>query len=88
MSDENFFSKLLTFDDMITPSIIKILYYIGCVLVILGGIFTLFQGGAATFIGLVWIVLGPIAVRIYCELLIVMFKIYQCLKEMNERGRM
>lgn len=88
MSEQNFFTKLLTFDDMITPSIIKIIYYIGVVGAVLGGIGMVFQGGTSTFIGLVWIVLGPLMVRVYCELLIVMFKIYQCLKEMNERGKM
>ncbi len=88
MSEQNFFTKLLSFDDMITPSIIKIIYYIGMVGAVLGGIGMVFQGGTSTFIGLVWIVFGPLIVRVYCELLIVMFKIYQCLKEMNERGKM
>ncbi len=88
MSDENFFSKLLNFDSMITPSIIKIIYYIGVVAVVLSGIALLFQGGPATFGGLIWIVLGPLVVRVYCELLIVMFKVNENLKEINERGKM
>lgn len=88
MSDENFFNKLLSFDSMITPSIIKVIYFILIALSILGGIGLLLQGGVSTVLGLVYIVLGPLVVRIYCELLIVAFKILQNLKEINERGKM
>jgi len=88
MSDENLFNKLLNFDSMITPSIIKIVYYILVVLVILTGVATLFQGGYFTVVGLLYIVLGPLVVRIYCELMIVMFKVNDNLKEINERGKM
>ncbi len=88
MSDENFFNKLLNFDSMITPTIIKILYYLMVVAVVIMGIMMLFQGGPFTFMGLLYIVLGPLAARIWCELVIVMFKVYENLKEINERGRM
>jgi len=87
MSDENFFNKLLSFDTMITPSIIKIIYFILVALSILGGVILLLQGGVSTILGLVYIVLGPLIIRIYCELLIVVFKILQNLKEINERGK-
>lgn len=70
------------FRKMITPLIIEILFWIGtiaCIVMglvsIVGGASMSYGGGAMIFVGLSWIVLGPIAVRIYCELLIVIFSI-------------
>ena len=78
----NFFKKLLSFDDFVTPVIIKILYYIFAVVVIIIGLFQIFgsfgYGGGSLFIsGLLTILLGPILVRVYFEILIVLFKIYE-----------
>lgn len=73
-----------SFDNMLTPTIIKILFWLGVVLSMLFGLVMIFQGltssfggGVTVFIGLLWLVLGPVATRIYCELLIVIFKIHE-----------
>jgi len=86
MDNDNFFSNLVTFDKMITPTIIKIIFWIGSVVAIIAGLGMLFQGGRFVIIGLVWIVLGPLIVRIYCEIVIVIFKINDNLREINQRG--
>ena len=86
MDNDNFFSNLVTFDKMITPTIIKIIFWIGSVAAILAGLATMFRGGPAVIIGLIWIVLGPLIVRIYCEIVIVIFKINDNLREINQRG--
>lgn len=44
-------------------------------------------GGLLVFAGLLQIVLGPIFVRIYCELLILFFRIYETLAEIRDEGR-
>ena len=78
---EGFVGRFLSFDKMMTGSIIKVIYYIGLVLIPLGLLFT---GGAALFNGqagggLLTILIGiPIAVlllRVYCEIFMVMFRI-------------
>lgn len=84
-------SKFLNFDKMITPLIIKVLFWIGAGLtVILGfiqiiqGMNTSFGGGGIVFSGLLTILLGPLFVRIYCELLIIFFKVNETLSDIKE----
>lgn len=88
----NFFKKLISFDEFITPVIIKILYYIFAVLVIIYGLYQVFTsfgyyGGGATQIiaGLITIILGPILVKVYFEILIVLFKIYEKLSAITNK---
>jgi Domain of unknown function (DUF4282) len=64
-----------SFDRMITPAIIKVVFWIGLVLSVLGGLAFLLAGsGGAKLLGLFYLILGPLFVRVYCELLIVIFK--------------
>lgn len=77
----------LTFRKMITPIIIQIIFWLGVVGVVITGLVMLFNGAVGN--GLLMILLGPIAVRLYCELLIVFFRINDNLREINEKtGRM
>lgn len=80
----------LNFKKMLTPIIIKILFWIGIVLVVLGGLLAIingatsdYGGGAQVLMGLLLIVLGPIAVRVYCELLIIIFSVNDTLTEIK-----
>jgi hypothetical protein len=84
------FSDFFTFDKMVTPSIIQIIYYILIALVVLGALvmmaMSLMGGGVGAFIaGLLYLVLGPIAVRIWCELVILGFNIYKVLCEIRDQ---
>ncbi|HEY60712.1 MAG TPA: DUF4282 domain-containing protein [Anaerolineae bacterium] len=81
----------LSFRKMITPIIIKVLFWIGVAvsvisgLVMIGGSFGRYGGGATTFLmGLFTIILGPVAVRIYCEIIILFFRINDTLTEIRE----
>ncbi len=65
---------------MITPGVLKILSYIGMLVVVIMGIMTL---SVDSITGISMIVLGPIAVRIYAELMLVVFEIHKELKKMN-----
>lgn len=84
------FRSLLNFDKMITPVIIKILFYIGIVVSVIGGLIALFggiisaiqQGSVAPALGGIIggpliVVLGILMARVYSELLIVVFEIHQ-----------
>jgi hypothetical protein len=84
------FSDFFTFDKMVTPSIIQIIYYILIALVVLSALvmmaMSLMGGGVGAFIaGLLYLVLGPIAVRIWCELVILGFNIYKVLCEIRDQ---
>ena len=83
-------NDFLKFRKMITPAIITIVFWIGAVMSVLSGLFimassfTRFGGGAGTFfIGLLTLVLGPIVVRIYCEILILFFRMNETLTEIK-----
>jgi len=76
------FRDLLFFEKMIVPKIIQVIYWILLVVVLLAGIVTLFQSVLA---GIGLIVLGPLLVRIYCELMIVIFKINESLQVIRNK---
>jgi hypothetical protein len=86
-------ADFLAFRRMITPVIIQIIFWIGAVLASLAGIFVMIGGIriddlGTTFLGFFSMLLGPIAVRIYCELLIVIFRMNETLTDIrNELKR-
>lgn len=80
----------LFFRKMVTPMIIQVVFWIGVVGVVVSGLISLvagiatkYGGGPMVFSGLMMIVLGPIVVRIYCELLIVIFSINDNLNDIR-----
>mgnify|MGYP003613984246 FL=1 len=84
--------SLLNFDKMITPVLIKILFYIGVAASIIGGIIVFFGGLISAFQqnsfgaaiggligGPLVVILGILLARVYAELLIVVFQIHESL---------
>ena len=82
--------SFLNFDKMITPVIIKILFYIGIAAAIIGGIVVFFGGIITPFQqesfgaalggivgGPLVAVMGVLLARVYAELLIVVFQIHE-----------
>jgi hypothetical protein len=85
--------EYLVFRKMITPLIIQIIFWlgiaavgIGCLVMLIGG---LVSGGLAIVAGLfgslIAFVLGAVTVRVYCELLIVAFRILDTLGEIKSQ---
>jgi hypothetical protein len=74
---------VLYFDSMLTPKIITFVYWLALFFVCIGGLGMMF-GGQFTFVkflkGIAVILGGGLLVRIWCELLIVLFKIYENIK--------
>lgn len=78
----------LAFRRMITPVMIQIIFWIGAVLSSMAGIFMMISSirlnnGGGILLGFFTMLLGPIAVRIYCELLIVFFRMNETLTEIR-----
>jgi hypothetical protein len=65
----------LKFETMMTPFVIQLIFWIAVVILIIAGIIQIAQGGNGIWTGLATIILGPIAARIYCEIVIVFFRI-------------
>ena len=84
--------EFLSFRRMITPSIIQIIFWIGVVVSIIAGLVGIGagfaggsgNGGALVLNGLLTLLIGPIIVRIYCELLIVIFRINDTLTDIRK----
>ena len=81
----------IKFRKMITPLIIQIMFWVGvagtviAALVMMVNSFGRYGGGAASFLGgLVFLVVGPVLVRIYCELLILIFRMNENLTEIKD----
>ena len=73
---------LLGFDKMVTPIIIRILYFLGLLGVLAMTVVSLFQGRILMAIGV--LVFGAIMVRVYSELLILLFRIHDNLVSINQ----
>jgi predicted Zn finger-like uncharacterized protein len=91
----NTFGDFLTFRIFIAPVVIQVLFWVGvlgCViyaLIALYGAIRLLEVSfglalVPLFISMAALVLGPIMVRLYCETLIVFFRIYDTLREIKE----
>ena len=72
----------LNFKQMITPMFIRIIFIIGVALCVISGLVMIvsgakseFGGGGLVLTGVLYMFLGPLVCRIYCELLIVIFRI-------------
>jgi hypothetical protein len=79
------------FRTMVTPVIIQILFWIGAMLCLVIGALMVFYGanhfqegqGQYLWKGVLLFVLGPLGVRIYCEILIIFFRINETLTEIK-----
>jgi hypothetical protein len=81
-------SDFFAFRTMITPVIIQIIFWVGVALCIIIGLGAIFVGsrygeGGGPVWGILIIIFGPILVRIYCEVLIVFFRINETLTEIK-----
>lgn len=89
------FSAFFDFKKMITPVFIKFIFYLGLAGVVIYGLFGLSAAAkmaqysasaalGATVVTLLWVVGGAIGVRIWCELMIVVFKINENLQAIRD----
>ena len=91
---DNFLNKFLNFDKMVTPTIIKVLFWIGVGISVLGGLINIIRGATSQYFGsglmvltgILMIVLGPILIRVYCEILIVLFKMHEALQKLADKA--
>jgi len=81
-------SDFWSFRKMVTPVIIEILFWVGVIVCIVAGLILIVTGiktGVAQSVlsGVLLIIFGPLAVRVYCEILIVFFRINETLTEIK-----
>jgi hypothetical protein len=81
----------IKFRKMITPLIIQILFWVGVAITVISALWMMgtsfgrFGGGAGQFLGgLIFLVVGPVLVRVYTELLILFFRMNETLTEIRD----
>lgn len=72
----------LSFRKMITPAFIQIIFWIGVAAIVIGGLFAMDQ---SIFGGLLGMLVGLLIWRIYCELMLILFKIHERLGEISDK---
>jgi len=72
-------------EEMVTPKLLTIFYWILLFAFITKGIGDVFEGDF--FRGLVWVVGGSLASRVACELIVVLFRINEILHEINDNTK-
>jgi hypothetical protein len=81
-----FVRRILFFDAMLTPKIITFVYWLMLAVCALSGLGVMFAVPRVGFlVGLAVIAVGAVGARIWCELLIVLFKINEHTQTMAER---
>jgi len=80
----------LSFRKMITPIIIQVLFWVGAAGMVIASLVTMVSslsrygsGIGGFFGGLLMLVIGPVMVRVYCELLILLFRMNETLTEIK-----
>ena len=73
-----------SFDKMVSGSLIKILYILGLLSITISG-FLMFQNSDLIFFGIIIIVLGNLLWRIICEGIIIIFKIFEKLNQIEKK---
>lgn len=80
----------LAFRSMLTPILIQMIFWLGaaiCAVIglvfIISGATAQYGGGPNVLKGLAILILGPLGVRIYCEILIIFFRINETLTEIK-----
>ena len=81
-------SDFWAFRKMVTPVIIQILFWVGVIICIIAGIVMIGMGiknpgDQMVLKGVLLVIFGPLVVRLYCEILIVFFRINETLTEIK-----
>ena len=78
-------NDFLTFRRKVTPVIIQILYWILTLAAIVAGVVMMLSSeeGEAKAIGLGVLLIGPLVLRVYAEMLMVVFRINETLTEIK-----
>jgi len=90
--------EFLTFRKMVAPIIIQVLFWIGVAVCVIVGLVMVVVGFVAmvdqghkgllgVLVGLAYLVIGPIGCRVYAEVLILLFRIYEALLQVRDNTR-
>lgn len=73
--------RYLTLNELITPTIIRLVYWIGIALIVLGALSSMFGGFRAFIFGLIGAAIGLVLWRVWCEVMLILFRIHDDLAQ-------
>ncbi len=73
--------KFLTFDELIAPTVISVVYWIVIAAIIIGALGSIFTGFRGFIVGIIGAVVALILWRVYCEIILIVFRIHAQLAE-------
>lgn len=85
MAEKSLAKEVLFFESMLTPKIITAVYWLLLLGALFSGLGMMFGPAGNFFAGLGVIIIGAVGARIWCELLIVLFKINENIKKAAEK---
>jgi hypothetical protein len=68
--------RYLNFDELITPRIITVIYWIGIVLLVIGGLSSIMGGFLSFIFGIISAAIGLVLWRVWCEVMLILFRIH------------
>ena len=74
--------QFINYETFITPGIVKVLSYIGMVVAFIIGLLGIV---VEPLTGIGTAILGPIAVRVYAEVMLIIFEIHTTLKKIADK---
>ncbi|MBM3146891.1 MAG: DUF4282 domain-containing protein [Actinobacteria bacterium] len=82
--------EFLSFRKFVTPAVIQIVFWLLILANLVWSIIIMTNGGWSILIGFIAIFLGALMIRVYCELIILLFRIYDSLRgiEGKDKGSM
>lgn len=76
--------EFLNFRKMITPVVIQVVFWLGLAGNLIVSIMTMTRGGLNILFGLLMLLFGSLMVRVYCELIILFFRIYDSVRAIED----
>jgi len=74
-------NDFLAFRKMVTPVLIQVLFWLGTVSLIVGSVAVMNRGNLLE--GLIVLVGGVLWLRVGCEIVIILFKMHECLEDIR-----
>jgi hypothetical protein len=79
--------EFLSFRKFVTPAVIQVVFWLGILANLGWSIWIMTTGGINILVGFIAIFLGSLLVRVYCELIILLFRIYDSLRGIEGKDR-
>ena len=84
IKDNDLMRSILFFDTMVMPKIITFIYWLILIGNFIGGIGMMIGGSVLSGIG-IWVI-GSVGARLWCELMIVLFKINENIQKIADKS--